>query len=234
MAISAQQLQEIIYPDSDGKPMAENTEQYDYLTMIKAGLAAKFKDDEVFVAGDLLWYPVQGRPDINVAPDVMVAFGRPAGKRRSYKQWEEDNIAPQVVFEILSPGNTASELQKKRKFYHRYGVEEYYEYDPDNGTLECWQRGGDFFKYIPIESEWTSSRLGIQLKLEENGALSVYHPDGRKFELNEASILRANAAEERAEAADARADAADARADAADARTARMAAKLRELGIEPE
>ena len=220
MAISAQHLKEIIYPDSDGNPMAENTEQYDYLTTIKAGLAAQFKQESVFVAGDLLWYPVKDRPDIKVAPDVMVVFGRPAGKRSSYKQWEEGNVVPQVVFEILSPGNTRREMQDKRTFYHRYGVEEYYEYDPDNGTLECWRRGGEFFTYIPIDGEWTSPRLGIKLKLEEDGALSIYHPDGRKFELTEDAILRADAAEFRADAADARAE--------------RLAAKLRELGIDPE
>jgi Uma2 family endonuclease len=193
--------------------MAENTEQYDYLTMIKAGLAAQFKDENVFVAGDLLWYPVEGRPDIRVAPDVLVAFGRPAGRRGSYQQWKEDNVAPQVVFEILSPGNTRNEMEAKRRFYHLHGVEEYYEYDPDNGTLDCWQRGGEFFKYIPIESEWTSPRLGIRLKVESDGKLSAFYSDGRKFELPEDEVLRARAAEARAE---------------------RLAAKLRELGIDPE
>ncbi len=32
----------------------------------------------------------------------MVVFGRPKGDRGSYKQWLENQIAPQVVFEILS------------------------------------------------------------------------------------------------------------------------------------
>ena len=30
----------------------------------------------------------------------MVVLGRPPGYRGSYKQWVEDNVAPQVVFEI--------------------------------------------------------------------------------------------------------------------------------------
>jgi Uma2 family endonuclease len=85
----------------------------------------------LFVAGDMLWYPVEGRPDIRQAPDVMVAFGRPNGDRGSYRQWEEENIPPQVVFEILSPGNRKKEMDDKFAFYERYGVEEYYIYDPD-------------------------------------------------------------------------------------------------------
>ena len=57
----------------------------------------------------------------------------PRGDRGSYKQWEEGGIAPQVVFEVLSPGNRAGEMRRKFQFYQRYGVEEYYIYDPDDG-----------------------------------------------------------------------------------------------------
>ena len=100
-----------------------------------------FRDHpNVFVAGDLLWYPVEGdRPD-RLAPDILVAFGRPKGERGSYMQWVEGGIAPQVVFEILSPGNRPGEMELKFQFYERFGVEEYYVYDPDNGSLEGWRR----------------------------------------------------------------------------------------------
>ena len=66
-----------------------------------------FRDDpQVFVAGNLLWYPVEGDNKTRAAPDAMVVFGRPKGDRSSYLQWLEGNIAPQVVFEVLSPGNS--------------------------------------------------------------------------------------------------------------------------------
>jgi Uma2 family endonuclease len=124
------------YPSTDGEPMAQNTKQYRYITTIQGGLAAMFRDrPDVFVAGDLFWYPIEGDNKTRVAPDVMVVFGRPKGDRDSYRQWEEDNIAPQVVFEILSPSNTLSELVDKSLFYERYGVQEYYIYDPDGGGL---------------------------------------------------------------------------------------------------
>ena len=60
----------------------------------------------MFIAGDMLWYPVARNTSIRQAPDVMVVFGRPKGDRGSYIQTQEEDIAPQVVFEILSPGNT--------------------------------------------------------------------------------------------------------------------------------
>jgi hypothetical protein len=89
----------VTYPDGDGRPMADNTRQWEDMVVTKCGLEAVFRDrSDVFVAGDLLWYPVEGNNTIRQAPDVMVAFSRPKGHRGSYKQWEEGGIAPQVVF----------------------------------------------------------------------------------------------------------------------------------------
>src|SRR5438309_5827087 len=79
----------VIYPDSDGQPMADNTLQFRWIVTIKEGLGVLFMDrPDVFVAGDLLWYPVEGDPKTRIAPDALVAFGRPKGERGSYKQWE--------------------------------------------------------------------------------------------------------------------------------------------------
>ncbi|GBF52384.1 hypothetical protein N0824_00229 [Microcystis sp. 0824] len=135
---------EIIYPDSDGKPMADHTKQFRWIVKIKENLECLFaENDHVFIAGDLLWYPVEGDNKTCQAPDAMVVFGRPKGDRGSYKQWLENQIAPQVVFEILSPGNTKAEMRRKWQFYQRFGVEEYYLYDPDANYLQGWWRRGD-------------------------------------------------------------------------------------------
>src|SRR2546428_3824589 len=115
--LSQSETKPIIYPDSDGQPMAENTLQFRWIVTIEGGLEALFADDpDVFVAGDLLWYPVEGEPTIRAAPDAMVVFGRPKGDRGSYKQWEEGGLAPQVVFEVLSPGNRPAEITRKLGF----------------------------------------------------------------------------------------------------------------------
>src|SRR6516225_385309 len=140
VSISSRTQSEIVYPESDGKPMADNTLQFEWIVTIKEGLARAFAArPDVFVAGDLLWYPVEGRPDISAAPDAMVAIGRPQGYRGCYKQWEEQGIAPQVVFEVLSPNNRAPEMARKLKFYEEHGVDEYYLYDPDAIRLSGWR-----------------------------------------------------------------------------------------------
>jgi len=181
MILQMQPSQKITYPDDDGLPMSNNTEQFDWIVMIKENLEYVFaKDPDVFVAGDLLWYPVEGDNTIRNAPDAMVVFGRPKIRRGSYMQWTEEGIAPQVAFEILSPGNRTSEMAKKLKFYERYGVEEYYLYDPSRIDLTGWQRIGNELEVIDQIDNWISPRLGIRFNMSGEG-LELYFPDGKKF-----------------------------------------------------
>jgi Uma2 family endonuclease len=124
---------DIDYPETDGQPMAENTLQFQWIVTIQGNLDELFP--AVFVAGDLFWYPVEGDNTICTAPDILVAFGRPKGYRGSYRQWEEGDVAPQVVFEVLSPGNRPGEMEARFAFYERYGVEEYYVIDPPQESV---------------------------------------------------------------------------------------------------
>lgn len=173
--------QNISYPDSDGQPMSDNTKQFRYIVTIQGGLDALFQNDpNVFVAGDLLWYPIEGDNKTRIAPDVMVVLGRPKGDRGSYQQWKENNIPPQVVFEILSPGNTVKEMVRKYKLYERFGVEEYYLYDPDRGELTGWLLSDHELQEIEEMVGWLSPQLGIRFELSE-GELQIYRPDGQKF-----------------------------------------------------
>jgi Uma2 family endonuclease len=234
--------QTIVYPDSDGKPMSDNTLQFRWIVTIKEGNEALLRHDpEVFVAGDLLWYPVEGKPKVRTAPDTFIAFGRPKGYRGSYRQWEEGGIAPQVTFEVLSPGNRPRELQRKFQFYERYGVEEYYIYDPDRGFLDGWLRSGRHLKSVRKMAGFVSPRLQIRFEPGEGpDNLVIVRPDGQPFltyvqlmEQFEAERQRAEAERQRAEAERQRAEAERQRAEAERQRADHYLAKLRELGIEP-
>ena len=217
---------EIIYPDSDGEPMSDNTQQFELIVWIKENLELLFaSNNSVFVAGDLLWYPVEGNNLLRQSPDVMVAFGRPKGYRGSYQQWLEDNIPPQVVFEIWSPGNRPSNMARKLEFYARYGVEEYYLYKPDLVDLTGWRRGESTLEVIEEIEGWVSPRLGVKFALAEE-KLEIYRPDGQPF------LTYLELAQQR-EQAEARAQEAEARVQEAEARVQLLAAKLREMGIEP-
>ncbi len=220
----------IIYPDSDGQPMAENTKQFRWIVTIKENLDLLFADrPDVFVAGDLLWYPVEGSNTIRQAPDALVVFGRPKGDRGSYRQWDEDNIPPQVVFEILSPGNRLAEMIRKFKFYERYGVQEYYIYDPDDRELTGWTRRDEELSAIDEMNGWTSPLLHIRFVLSDDAELEIYRPDGRKFLTTLELEQRAQAAEAQAQAAEAQAQAAEAEARAAEQLLARYRDRFGEL-----
>lgn len=232
--IPAQPKPEIEYPDSDGQPMADNTLQYEWIVTIKGNLDALYRNEpNVFVAGDLLWYAVEGQPAIRMAPDVLVAFGRPKGYRGSYRQWQENNVAPQVVFEILSPGNRVGEMIRKFRLYERYGVEEYYLYDPDRGDLTGWLRDGAELREIPAMHGWVSPRLGIRFELV-NGELKLYHPDGRPFATYLELVEQREALERELGAARAKADQERQQRETAQAELERLQAQLRALGVEPQ
>src|SRR4051812_24458099 len=172
----------IVYPDSDGMAMSDNTLQFQWITTLVGGLEALFRDDpNVFVAGDLLWYPIEGDNQTRTAPDAMAVFGRPKGYRGSYMQWREEGIAPQVVFEVLSPGNRFGDLARKFSFYERFGVEEYYLLNPDPVRLEGWRRVGDELSEIAEIDGWVSPRCRIRFELRDN-ELRILGPDGRPFE----------------------------------------------------
>jgi Uma2 family endonuclease len=220
MATIAPPAPEIDYPEDDGKPLAENTRQFRWIMTIQGGIDSLFAHDpNVFVAGDLLWYPVEGDNTTCTAPDVMVVFDRPRGDRRSYQQWHENGMGPQVVFEILSPGNRGAELMRKYRFYQRFGVEEYYTYDPDNGELSGWLRAAEEFREILPMNGWISPRLGVRFE-HVDGELQLYRPDGRRFqtyvELMERTVQACREADE------------------ASRRAERLAAQLRALGVNPD
>ena len=173
----------VFYPESDGKPMAEGSEQGYWVRLIEGGLEDMFADDpNVFVEGDLLWYPVKGKPGVTAAPDAMVVFGRPKGKRKSYIQYLEQNIAPHVCFEIRSFSNSVKEMTAKQKFYDQHGVEEYYMYDPKNGALEGWLRNkaDGKFKLIAQMKGWVSPRLKVRFELTDK-ELQLFDANGESF-----------------------------------------------------
>jgi hypothetical protein len=123
-----------------------------------------------------------------------------------------------VVFEILSPNNRMPEMIAKFRFYDRFGVEEYYVFDPDRLELSGWIRQQEELQPIEQMDGWTSPRLGIRFDLS-SGDLQILRPDGRPLatyvELAEQTELQRQRAEEERQRAD------------------RLAQQLRALGVEP-
>ncbi|MBY0230623.1 MAG: Uma2 family endonuclease [Gemmataceae bacterium] len=252
----------IHYPDSDGQPLADNSVQRRHIVAVHGNLEDIYTDeDEVCIQIDMLWYPVKGHPEICVAPDVLVAFGRPRGDRGSYKQWEEGDHPPDVVFEVLSPNNTKREMEAKLLFYQTHKAKEYYLIDPYTPTVSGWLRKRGKLQPVPRMDGFVSPLLKIRFDLS-TGDIVIYRPDGTIFLTFEEMARQKRIACERADDAEAKAERAQEeaeraqeeaeraqeeaeraqeeaereRAEAASAKAlaARLAAKLRALGVDPE
>ena len=224
-----------VFPDSDGKPVADNTLQFEWLSTIKWNLEHLFENDPtVFVAGDNLIYPDETDPGVRQAPDVYVAFGRPKGYRGSYKVWEEGGVFPQVVFEVWSPGNTIAEMDAKREFYEKYGAEEFYLVFPEFpvNVQAWWSQGGRLVRTAETNG-FVSPRLGVRFLFEPR-VLTLTGPDGRPFRNPQQIAADRDAAERRAAEEVRLREAERRRAEAEKQRAERLAAKLRELGLDPD
>ena len=222
--------------------MADNTLQFEWIVTLQGNIDLMFRDaPDAFVAGDHLIYPVEGDADIRQAPDVYVAFGRPKRHRGSYKVFEEENVFPQVIFEVWSPGNRFTQMEDKRDFYARYGADEYYIVYPEfPAHLDGWRREGERLVRVADMNGFVSPRLGIRFGLHR-GRVAVSHPDGSPFlsfvelgALQQDTQARADTAEQRADTAERDAGEARQRADAEHTKAERLAARLRELGVDPD
>ncbi|MEW6495132.1 MAG: Uma2 family endonuclease [Cyanobacteriota bacterium] len=177
MTISTNKLNtEIIYPDSDGAPMAESDPARDYLIYCVEALDIYFQDrDDVYVSGNLFIYYKKGVPSAVVAPDVFVVFGIEKKKRLSYKVWEENDKVPDFILEITSRATQENDEEDKPKKYAQLGVLEYFQYDPTGDYLKPQLKGSRLVggKYQPIAPSLLSDGvlsihsevLGLDLRL---------------------------------------------------------------------
>jgi len=169
----------LYYPSSDGEPLAENTLHYEWIVSLYHACKLLLNQEDIFIASDLLWYPTKGDRKTRRAPDVMIAFGRPQRMGEqvlSYRQWDEDNVAPQVVFEVLSQSDRAEIVEKKFQFYQKFGVQEYYVCSPLKKDTRIWTREQGILVEVDKGESWQSPRTG--LRFQKGGDFNICLPDG--------------------------------------------------------
>ena len=120
-------VDDVFYPSSDGRPMAENMWQGKAITNADSDLESA--RPKALVAADILVYPEKGNNRNSIAPDVLVALGLGRHKRSSYFVWEEGK-PPDWVLEVASPSTKRKDLDDKRRKYAEMGVPEYWLFDP--------------------------------------------------------------------------------------------------------
>jgi Uma2 family endonuclease len=214
----------IEYPEEDGKPMAEGDLQRKYLVYATDVLEIYLQNrPDVYVSGNLFVYYEQGNPESVVAPDVFVVFGVDNKERRSYKTWEEQDKTPDFVLEITSKSTRSKDQGAKKGIYAFLGVREYFQYDPTGDYLTPQLQALRLLEgnYFPIAINTlpdgtfslTSEILGLELRLDGRKLRFYESVTGRKLLTHEEEVTAREAAEEKAQ---------------------RLAAKLRELNIDPD
>jgi len=172
---------EVIYPDSDGEPIAETGIHVHTILHLYGALLNHYRRrEDVYIAADMFLYYEKGNPKARKAPDVMVIHGVPSTpERRSFRIWEEGAM-PAVVFEITSKATWMEDLVTKSGLYARLGVKEYLIFDPLEEYLKDTLQGFrlEDKDYIPIDAQderLFSEQLGLEM-LREGTLLRLVDP----------------------------------------------------------
>jgi Uma2 family endonuclease len=110
-----------------------------------------------------LFYEEDESDDVVVQPDISVICDE--SKRGS----EGCRGAPDLVVEILSPSNTAIEMQRKLELYRDAGVREYWIVNPDRGAVTAYRlEGGRYVTqfYRAADRVRSAALPGLELALD--------------------------------------------------------------------
>ena len=129
--VPAAPADDVFYPCSDGKPMADNMWQANAIMNATGDLREALPT--ALVAADILMYPERGNKDNKIAPDVLVGLGLGTRNRSSYFVWVEGK-PPDWVLEVASPSTQKKDRDRKRCRYAEIGVPEYWMFDPKGGV----------------------------------------------------------------------------------------------------
>ena len=122
----------VVYPCSDGQPMAETELHGACMVYVAQALRRLFETRgraDVYVGSNNFLYYERGNPRAVVSPDVYVVVGARAGLRDTYLLWNEPK-GPDFVLEVTSASTRRDDERRKRDVYAALGVSEYFLYDP--------------------------------------------------------------------------------------------------------
>jgi Uma2 family endonuclease len=163
----------VIYPESDGKPMAEDELHRTEMTNSIGSLQVWYRDrNDVRVAGNDFVYWEEGNPKARISPDCYVVFGVEKKVRRNFKAWEEGGRLPSVIFEFTSKKTRHEDVKKKLPLYEQVlKVAEYFQFDPTGDYLKPRLQGfrlrEGVYEPIPLLGDrMVSEQLGLELVMQ--------------------------------------------------------------------
>ena len=219
------QLDGVIFPPGDlysDEPPLETDLHRDQIDLLIRLLKWLWQDRQDFYAsGNLTIYysPRQRKSEDFRGPDFFVVLGTERRPRKSWVVWEEEGRYPHVIVELLSDSTAETDRGLKKQIYQDiFRTPDYFWFDPHTLEFQGFHLlDGTYQPLIPNEQGWLWSQQ-LQLFLGVHGEkLRFFTADGQLVPTPE----EVAAAEQQ-------------RADAEQRRADRLAAKLRELGVDPD
>jgi Uma2 family endonuclease len=232
--------EEIEYPTSDGRPMAESNLHRKVMADLIAALEQRYVDEpRVWAGGNFLLYFEQGNPRASVSPDVVLVRGVEKWNRPLYKLWEEGR-PPDFVIEVTSGSTRREDMSTKKNLYERLGVSEYFLFDPTGDYLNPRLQGYrlEQERYRPLvhdpDGSLPSLITGLRLRPEGENLRLVDAPTGEKLLWTAEKDAAIEAAKRRLEMETAARQAAERRAEEEAAARERLEKELASLRAELE
>ena len=170
----------LVYPESDGEPMAETPKHQQTMIDCMDIMRSHFREvPDVYIGGNMFLYYEEGNPRKSVSPDVFMVRGVPKKELRVYKTWEQPPTLD-FVLEVASPSTFEKDFTVKKEIYAKIlQVKEYYIYDPyheiEPAFIGFRLVGGDYEDIDFVEGRLPSEVLGLELG-EYEDALRLYNP----------------------------------------------------------
>lgn len=219
----------------DGKPLETNRHRIAMNVLIDSALYALQSRSDCFVGGNMFVYYSRNQSmnrDFR-GPDFFVTLGVDGShERQGWVVWEEEGRYPDMIIELASASTANVDRSAKKDLYERtFRTANYFIYDPfDAGSLQGWQLEASlrYESLTPNEQGWLwSNVLGLWLGTWEGQIrrepaqgtcqwLRFYDSVGQLLPIQEEVT-----------------DQERQRADQEQQRADRLAARLRELGEDP-
>jgi Uma2 family endonuclease len=217
-AIVLQGREDIVFPPGDiysNEPPLETDLHRDQIDLLIRLLRWLWQDrQDFYVSGNITIYysPNQLKPEDFRGPDFFVVLSTNPDPRKSWVVWEEDGKYPNIIIELLSESTAKTDRGLKKQIYQdTFRTPDYFWFDPNTLEFQGYHLlDGKYHELEPNQQGWLwSQQLELYLGIQDQ-QLRFFTPDGELVPTPEET---AQAEQQRSE---------------------KLAAKLRELGVNPD
>ena len=237
---------DIIFPpgdiESDEPPLESDLHLHQIILLLKCLELWWQNRNDFYAAGNLTIYYSQRqlKSEEFRGPDFFVVLGCDSKPRKSWVVWQENGQYPNIIVELLSSSTKATDKGLKKQIYQDiFRTPEYFWFDPYNLEFAGFHLvDGNYQPIEPNPQGWLwSQQLNLYLGVQDN-KLRYFTPEGQLVptpeELAQQEAQRADQEAQRADQEAQRAEQEAQRAEQEVQRAERLAAKLRELNIDPD